>query len=252
MILLVFPWKIGYISVQDSPISIPRPVLERILNFRKMFKWSKQDLRTIKWSTEAPKSPEGETSSTWVKRSIRRKSNREILMSIYMVLWEAIGLFKLVQAKNSWKKKFCSSFSDRNNLNFYCGRPCLTNRMGANFFLWKYLILSHFLIFKTPTELPYHAISAEISFHSTCIRLREIRLFLLLSKSLRVESMNYCFKSPPPKFQPQIRSKIAHLIKKVKQGFHSFIWKIKKLLIFLNSKGMFDHNTQKYRLFKCF
>ncbi len=44
-------------------------------------------------------------------------------------------------------------------------------------------------------------------------RLREIRLFLLLSKSLRVELMNYCFKSPQPKFQPQIRSKIAHLIK---------------------------------------
>ncbi len=50
-------------------------------------------------------------------------------------------------------------------------------------------------------------------------------------KSLRIESMNYCFKSPPPKFQPQIRSKIAHSIKKVKQGFHRFIWRIKKLLL---------------------
>jgi hypothetical protein len=37
------------------------------------------------------------------------------------------------------------------------------------FFLWKYLILSQFLILKTPTELPYHAISAEISFDSTCM-----------------------------------------------------------------------------------
>ncbi len=53
------------------------------IKFRKMFKWSKQDLRTIKWSTEAPESTEGEKSSTWIKCSIRRKSNREILMSIY-------------------------------------------------------------------------------------------------------------------------------------------------------------------------
>jgi hypothetical protein len=51
------------------------------------------------------------------------------------------------------------------------------------------------------------------------IRARENFIF----KSLRVESMKYCFKSPPPKFQPQIRSKIAHSIKKVKQGFHRFI-----------------------------
>jgi hypothetical protein len=58
-------------------------------------------------------------------------------------------------------------------------------------------------------------------------RLRENFIF----KSLRVESMNYCFKSPPPKFQPQVRSKIAHSIKKVKQSFHRFIWRIKKLLI---------------------
>jgi hypothetical protein len=36
----------------------------------------------------------------------------------------------------------------------------------------------------------------------------------------------------------------------VKQGFHRFIWKIKKLLISLNSKEMFDHTTLKYRHFK--
>jgi hypothetical protein len=50
-----------------------------------------------------------------------------------MVLWEANGLFKRVQAKNSLKK-ICSSFSDRNKLEFNDGRPLLTNRMGANFF----------------------------------------------------------------------------------------------------------------------
>ncbi len=78
-------------------------------------------------------------------------------------------------------------------------------------------------------------------------RLREIRLFLCLSKSLRVESMNYYFKSPPPKFQPQIRSKIAHSINKVKQGFHRFIWRIKKLLrvrflrYFFCRKNFFKH-----------
>jgi hypothetical protein len=35
-------------------------------------------------------------------------------------------------------------------------------------------------------------------------------------KTLRLESMKYCFKSPPPKFQLQIRSRIAQLIKKLK------------------------------------
>jgi hypothetical protein len=35
------------------------------------------------------------------------------------------------------EKKFCSSFSDRNNLDFYGGRPCRTNWMGANFFSVK-------------------------------------------------------------------------------------------------------------------
>ncbi len=35
-------------------------------------------------------------------------------------------------------------------------------------------------------------------------------------KSLRVESMNYCFKSPPPKFQPQIRRIIALLLNNLK------------------------------------
>ncbi len=47
----------------------------------------------------------------------------------------------------------------------------------------------------------------------------------------------------------QIRSKIAHSIKKVKQGFHRSIWRIKKLLISLNSKGMFDQSTLKCRFF---
>jgi hypothetical protein len=114
VISLVFWWKIGYISAYNWPIPIPRPDLERILNSFKMFKWSNQDLRTTKWSTEALKLIKGEKSPTLVKCSIRRNSNIEILMFIY-VLWEAKGLFKRVQAKNSWKK-ICSSFSDRNKL----------------------------------------------------------------------------------------------------------------------------------------
>ncbi len=40
--------------------------------------------------------------------------------------------------------------------------------------------------------------------------------FLFQSKTLRVESMNYCFQKPQPKFQPQIRSIIAHSIKSLK------------------------------------
>jgi hypothetical protein len=61
--------------------------------------------------------------------------------------------------------------------------------------------------------------------------------------------MSYSFKRSQPKFQPQIRSKIAQLIKSLKQGFRRFIWKIKKLLISLNSKGMFDEVALKCRLF---
>jgi hypothetical protein len=38
-----------------------------------VFKRSKQDLRIIKWSTEAPKSTEGEKSQTWVKCLARKK-----------------------------------------------------------------------------------------------------------------------------------------------------------------------------------
>jgi hypothetical protein len=55
---------------------------------------------------------------------------------MFIYIWEANGLFKRVQAKNSWKN-FFSSFSDRNKLEFNDGRPWLTNRMGANFFSVK-------------------------------------------------------------------------------------------------------------------
>jgi hypothetical protein len=47
-------------------------------------------------------------------------------------------------------------------------------------------------------------------------RSRKVQLFLFLSKTLRVGSMNYCFKRPQPKFQPQIRYIIAQLIKSLK------------------------------------
>jgi hypothetical protein len=88
-------------------------------------------------------------------------------------------------------------------------------------------------------------VSAQKFLSDVITRARENFIF----KCLRVESMNYCFKSPPPKFQPKIPSRIAYFIKKVKQGFHRFIWKIKKLLISFNSKGMFGHSTLKFRLF---
>jgi hypothetical protein len=42
-----------------------------------------------------------------------------------------------VSIQETHEKKFCSSFSDQINSNFYGGRPCLTNRMGANFFSVK-------------------------------------------------------------------------------------------------------------------
>ncbi len=75
-----------------------------------------------------------------------------------------------------------------------------------------------------------------------------VRVKNFILKSLRVESINYCFKSPQPKFQPQIRSIIALLLKNLKEGFRRFIWKIKKLLISLDPKGMFYHTTLKYSL----
>jgi hypothetical protein len=56
--------------------------LERILNSTMRFIIEKHDLRTFLWSTMAPESTEGENSPTWVKCSIHKKSNSEILMTI--------------------------------------------------------------------------------------------------------------------------------------------------------------------------
>jgi hypothetical protein len=113
MILLVFRWKIGYISVQNSPILIPRPDLERILNFLKMFNRSEPDLRTIKWSMEAAESTEGEKSSTWVKCSIRRNSYIKFLMSIYgfflTIPWASTGQYQSSTGPRSGPKKFFSA-----------------------------------------------------------------------------------------------------------------------------------------------
>jgi hypothetical protein len=52
-----------------------------------------------------------------------------------------IGQLKLVQTKNS-RKKICSSFSDRNKLEFDDRRHSLTNWMGAYFFSVK---VPHFI-----------------------------------------------------------------------------------------------------------
>jgi hypothetical protein len=83
-----------------------------------------------------------------------------------MVLWEAKGLFKRVQAKNSWKK-YVTAFRIEIIRILMAADFVLQIGWVQTFFLWKYLILSQFLILKTPTEHPYYAISAEISFHST-------------------------------------------------------------------------------------
>ncbi len=66
-----------------------------------------------------------------------------------------------------------------------------------NFFLWKYLVLSQFLILKTPTELPYDAISLEISFHSTCMSTNST--FHCLISSWQVSFGSYCFWDLRPK-----------------------------------------------------
>ncbi len=50
------------------------------------------------------------------------------------------------------EKKFVPAFWIEIIRIFDGGRPCRTNWMGANFFLRKYLVLSHFLILKTLTE----------------------------------------------------------------------------------------------------
>ncbi len=132
VISLVFWWKI---SAQHWPILIPRPDLERILNSLKMFKWSKQDLRTIKWSTDTRSRPKVKNHRP--KSNVRFVEN-QISRSLwpYMVFWEAKGSFKHVHAKNS-RKKNCFSFSDQINSNFNFCWPCLTTMMGANFFSEK-------------------------------------------------------------------------------------------------------------------
>jgi hypothetical protein len=87
-----------------------------------------------------------------------------------MFLCEANGLFNRVQAKNSWKK-ICSSFSDRNKLEFWDGRSCFTNRMGANFFSVKVITTYYhiFLFLRLQLRILYYAISVDISFYSTCM-----------------------------------------------------------------------------------
>jgi hypothetical protein len=78
-----------YLGIKFSDF-ILRPDLERLLNSLKMFKTRKHDLRIIKWFTVAPESTEGEKSPTEVKCFIRRKSNLDILMTIYG-FWKVIG-----------------------------------------------------------------------------------------------------------------------------------------------------------------
>ncbi len=64
-------------------------------------------------------------------------------------------------------------------------------------------------------------------------------------KDLRVESMNFCFKSPPPKFQPQIQSIMAFLVKKIEVGFSSFYMGNQKAVILFQFKRIvWPHHTK--------
>ncbi len=84
----------------------------RILNSFKMFKSSKYELRTIKWSSMAPKSTKGEKSLTWVKCLIRRKWNLEILMIIYGFL-ESYWLVLMGPCEKLMKKNLFQFFGSK-------------------------------------------------------------------------------------------------------------------------------------------
>jgi hypothetical protein len=61
--------------------------------------------------------------------------------------------------------------------------------------------------------------------------LGRVKNFIFIFQIMRVESMNYCFKGPPPKnnFKFEVLWLFCSIIE---VSFHRFIWEIKKLLIF--------------------
>jgi hypothetical protein len=140
-----FPEKSWFRWFFNGKLAISRHIIDRLQFQDQIWKGYENPLRCSK-----------EVNKIWEQLSgLRRLRSRQKVKNLqlgsnvrfvenqisgslcpYMVLWEAKGLFKRVQAKNSWKK-ICSSFSNRNILEFNDGRPWLTNRTGANFFSVK-------------------------------------------------------------------------------------------------------------------
>ncbi len=84
----------------------------------------------------APESTEGEKSPTWVKCSVRKKSNIEILMTIYgfvdsywSVLMGSCEKFRTFNLFHCFWLEIDRNFND--------GRPCLGFLGRANFFSEK-------------------------------------------------------------------------------------------------------------------
>ncbi len=129
----------------------------------------------------APESTEGEKSPTWVKCFIRRKSNIEVLMTIYGLM----GSYWIVLIRLHEKFRTSIFF-------FYCfWLEIDRNSMMADidshfegvrtFFLWKFPMLSHFLNLKTITDDSRlrHCLDFETPFLYRAVIFSSIEIFFI-------------------------------------------------------------------------
>ncbi len=100
----------------------------------------KYNLISFQWSTVAPESTEGEKSPTWVKCSVRKKSNIEILMTIYdllgiqwLVLMGSREKFRTFNFFHYFWLEIDRNFNDDDLVSVFQGAP--------TFFLRKFFIL---------------------------------------------------------------------------------------------------------------
>ncbi len=111
----------------------------------------KHNLRTLQWSSVASESTEGEKSPTQVKCSVRKKSNIEILMSIYGFLG-TYWLVLMVPCKKFRTFNFFHCFRLEIHRNLVMTDLVSVFQGAPAFFLRKFLILWHFLNLQTITD----------------------------------------------------------------------------------------------------
>jgi hypothetical protein len=108
------------------------------------------------------------------------------------------------------------------------------------------------MMFREATPLPFLSprpgAYSKSDQHYMFSRVRE-KFYIQIPRS-RIDEL--LFQEPTTKISAPNSKYNCFFGQKPEQGFHRFKGKIKKLLISLNSKGMFDQITLKCRLFKCY